>query len=231
MAKQVIEDSATSRGVDELIARLREEGVSAGRAEADKVLADARAEAARVLDKATAEARGHLEAARKEADAYRAAGEEALKTATRDTVLGMKAGLMQQFSSDVKRLISRELQDPEVLRQMILEIAGRVPDGAGISDEDGLEIVLPETVIGLEELRNDPDELEEGRLTKFVFGLTGDMLRGGVTFSASGDAAAGIQVRVKDKDITLDLTEEAVAALLLEHLQPRFRAILEGIVK
>jgi len=34
-----------------------------------------------------------------------------------------------------------------------------------------------------------------------------------------------------DKDISLDLTDEAIAALLLEHLQPRFRAILEGIVK
>ena len=30
---------------------------------------------------------------------------------------------------------------------------------------------------------------------------------------------------------TIHLTDEAIAALLLEHLQPRFRAILEGIVK
>ena len=36
---------------------------------------------------------------------------------------------------------------------------------------------------------------------------------------------------MKDEDIVLDLTDEAVAGLLLLHLQPRFRAILEGIVK
>ena len=57
------------------------------------------------------------------------------------------------------------------------------------------------------------------------------MLREGVSFSASEDVQAGIRVQVKDKDIILDLTEEAVAGLLLQHLQPRFRAILEGIVK
>jgi len=32
-------------------------------------------------------------------------------------------------------------------------------------------------------------------------------------------------------NITIDLTDEAIAALLLQHLQPRFRAVLEGIVK
>ena len=32
-------------------------------------------------------------------------------------------------------------------------------------------------------------------------------------------------------NIKIDLTDEAIAALLLQHLQPRFRAVLEGIVK
>ena len=222
---------AMSSGVDALIARLRDEGVSAGRDEADRILADTKAQAKQILDKANAEARDRLETALKESDSYRAAGEEALKTAMRDTVLDMKTTLMERFSSDVKRLVSHQLQDPEVLKQMILEVAGRVGEGADLSDEDALEVILPESVVGLEELRGDPEDLQEGTLTKFVLGLTGKMLRDGVTFSASEDAAAGIQIQMKDKNITLDLTEKAVAALLLQHLQPRFRAILEGIVK
>ena len=68
-------------------------------------------------------------------------------------------------------------------------------------------------------------------MTGFVLGLTGDMLREGVTFRSSDDMGPGIRVEVKDKDIVLDVSEEAVAGLLLQHLQPRFRAILEGIVK
>lgn len=224
-------ETQSSSGVDALIARLREEGVSAGRSQAAQIVTDAQRQAKQILDKAHAEARDRLETARREADAYRAAGDEALKTAIRDTVLSMKSDLMQRFSGDVRRLVSQQLADPEILQRMILEIAGRVRDEAGVGPDDPLEIVLPETAVGLEELRNNPEELGKGRLTKFVLGLTGEMLREGVTFSASEDAKAGIQVKVEGKDVTLDLTNEAVADLLLQHLQPRFRAVLEGIVK
>lgn len=220
-----------SSGVDALIARLREEGVSAGRAEAGRVLDEARSEAKRLVDKAEAQARDRLESAKKEADAYRAAGEEALRTAMRDAVLDMKATLMQRMSTDVKRLVSQQLHEPEILEKMILEVAGRVRDGAEVSETDELEVMLPETVVGLEEIRRDPEELRKGAATKLVLGLTGEMLREGVTFSASDDLEAGIRIHVKDKDITLDLTDGAIAALLLQHLQPRFRAILEGVVK
>lgn len=231
MAKQTTDDKKLSSGVDELIAKLRDEGVSAGRAEADSIVGDARARAQKILDKANADARERIEAARKESDAYRAAGEAALKTAMRDTVLDMKTALMERFSSDLKRLVSHQMQDPEVLKQMILEVAGRTRADGEVGDADELEVLLPEEVVGLEELRVNPEELRKGRLTKFVLGLTGEMLREGVAFSGSQDIAAGIQIQLKDKDITLDLTEKAVAALLLQHLQPRFRAILEGIVK
>jgi len=231
MARQATDDKKLSSGVDELIAKLRDEGVSAGRAEADSIVGDARAQAKRILDNANADARDRIEVARKESDAYRAAGEAALKTAMRDTVLDMKMALMERFSSDLKRLVSHQMQDPEVLKQMILEVAGRTRADGEVGDADELEVILPEEVVGLEELRVNPEELRKGRLTKFVLGLTGKMLREGVAFSGSQDIAAGIQIQLKDKDITLDLTEKAVAALLLQHLQPRFRAILEGIVK
>ncbi len=231
MAARTADPELLSSGVDVLIARLREEGVAAGRNEGNRILAEARAEARRILDKANAEALDRLETSRKEADAYRSAGEQALRTAMRDAILDMKSTLMERFSSDVKRLVARELEDESVLRQMILAVAGRVAEDAEIAAEGQLRVRLPETVVGLEELRRRPEELREGPLTKYVLGLTGEMLREGVTLYASEDRALGIRIEVEDKNIVLDLTEEAVAALLLQHLQPRFRAILEGIVK
>lgn len=231
MATQAVDENTLSSGVDALISKLREEGVSTGRDEAKRLLADAQAQAKQVRDKADAEARERLETARKESDAYRAAGEEALKTAMRDTILDMKSRLMERFSSDVKRLVSRELQDEIILSQMILALAGRVREDADVGDAEELVFVLPQTVAGLDELRANPEELQNGPLTGYVFGLTGEMLREGVTFSASDDMTSGIRIQMKENDITIDLTEEAVAGLLLQHLQPRFRAILEGIVK
>ena len=218
-------------GVDALIAKLRDEGVSAGRGEAERILNEARAEAKRIVDKAMAEAKEHLAAARKEGDAYKSAGEEAVKTALRDTVLDMKAQLMQRFSADVRRLTSAELGKDDTLKEMILELVGRVRADAGLDAADEVEVILPEKVAGLEELRKNPAELQKGSATRFVLGLTDEMLREGVTFSASDEVEAGVRIHVVEGDITIELTDAAIAALLLRHLQPRFRAVLEGIVK
>ncbi|NIA71345.1 hypothetical protein HBA54_22350 [Pelagibius litoralis] len=231
MANKALQDQAMSSGVDALISRLREEGVAAGRAEAAQILGDAKAEAKFLLDKARADAQVQRETARKKAEAYRKAGEEALKTAMRDTVLDMKAVLMKRFSADVQRLVTRQLESPALLERMILDVAGRVRDEIAGQEDEPLEILLPESIVGLEELRNDPQELDKGQLTQFVLSLTGEMLREGVTFGPSDDTGSGITVRMKDQDVTLDLTDQAVAALILQHLQPRFRAVLEGIVK
>ena len=222
-------EPAMASGVDALIGRLRQDGVEAGRAEAEDIVAKAKAEAARILDKANGDSKQRLETARVEANAYSAAGEQALKTAMRDTVLDMKARLADRFGSDVKRLVSRHLQDETVLRQIILEIAARATEDIG--DDEEIEFILPEEAVGLDELRGDPDELQDGTLTKVVLGLTGDMLRAGVSFSASDEMSAGIRIHSVDSEVTVDLTDESIAALLLRHLQPRFRAILEGIVK
>lgn len=216
-------------GVDALVARLRDEGVAAGRSEATEVLKNARAEAKELVDRSATEARAHLEATKKEADAYRAAGEQALQAAMRDAVLSMKAELMARFTNDVRRLVSEELKDPDLLRRMILRIAGRA--GEGIGADEKLEVILPEVAVGLDELRFNPDELEHGPATKFALGLSAKMLRNGVSLSAAGDQRAGIEVRVADGRLVIDLTDDAVAGLLLQHLQPRFRAILEGIVR
>ena len=231
MANTANEPAVPAQGIDALIAKLRDEGVSAGRGEAEKIIAEAKARAKQIVDKAHQEAKGHLEASRREADAFQAAGESAIKTAMRDALLDMKARLMQRFSADVKRLVSESLEDRELLKRIILEIAGRARSRTESAGGEELEIILPEKVVGLEELRKKPEELQNGRLTKLVLGLSGETLREGVTFAASDELESGVRVRMVKNEITLDLSDEAIAALLLQHLQPRFRAILEGIVK
>ena len=231
MAKAAKQELPPASGVDALIAKLRDEGVSAGRDEAEKIVAEARAKSKAIVDKAKTEAKEHLAAARKEGDAYRSAGEEAVKTAMRDAILEMKSRLMQRFSADVKRLASEELGKEETLKQMILELVGRVRRDTALDEAGDVDVILPEKAAGLEELRKNPAELQKGAATRYVLGLTDEMLREGVTFSAFEEAGSGVRIRVVEGEIAIDLTDEAVAALLLQHLQPRFRAVLEGIVK
>ena len=231
MANATKQTPMPSHGVDALIAKLRDEGVSAGRDEAAKIVAEAKTKAKQILNKANEEAKEHIEGSRKEVQAFQSAGEAAVNTAMRDAILEMKSQLMQRFSSDVKRLVSQRLHDEEFLKQMILEVAGRARTRIEAAGADELEVILPEKVVGLEELRDKPEELQKGKLTHFALGLSSESLREGVTFSASDEVGSGVRVRMVKDDITLELSDEAIAALLLQHLQPRFRAVLEGIVK
>lgn len=223
--------SLPSSGVEALIARLREEGVSKGREQAERMEAEARQRAAEILREAEAEAKRLLTQARRETNSLKTAGEDALKLAMRDTVLQLRAMLTREVNEGVRRLITTELEREEFLQKLILEVARRGYDEAGIEPGDAIEVVLPHELVGIEELRRDPLELKEGSLSHFVVAVASEALQEGVTFSVSDDEAAGIRICVKDKSLEIDLTDEKVAELILAHLQPRFRAILEGTVK
>jgi len=217
-------------GVKALIDRLRNEGVSAGRSEADQIVAEAQARANDLVAKAETKAKQMVDEAQKETDALKSAANDALEVAARDTMLNLRAQIASRLDDEVTRLLSEATADPEMLKQMIIEVAGRARRGANVDAEKKVEVILPETVIGVEELRQKPEELKEGTLTHFVLAAAGNVLRKGVEFS-SAPGFGGIKLRLVESNVEIDLTDQAIAGALLEHLQPRFRAVMEGIVK
>ncbi len=224
-------ETATTSGVEALITRLRDEGVCAGRTEAERIVAEAQAHAREILEKAEAQARTLRETARKEAEALQRAGEDALRIAVRDTLLDLKGQISQRFAAEVGKTVSSVMRDDELLRRMILAVASRTRTEAGIDRATDVVIELPRHAVGLDELRRNPEELVEGSLTHFAAATAAEMLRAGVTFTRQEGEEAGIRLHLQDRGVSVDLTDEAVADLLLAHLQPRFRALLEGVVR
>lgn len=216
-----------SVGVQELIEKLRSQGVNSGREEADKIISDAEAKAAELMADADQRARKIVSKAREEADFITKAGKEALQLAERNAVLELKDYLLGQFSEQISSVVSTSMQKEELLEQMILEVAG----SNHLRGEKEVEVILPQKVIGVDELRDNPEKLKEGGLLEFAQQRASKMMQEGVTFTTGMPAQTGISFRLKDKDIDIALSEEAVTAVLLKHLQPRFRAMLEGIVK
>ncbi|MEM8597300.1 MAG: hypothetical protein AAGF76_12640 [Pseudomonadota bacterium] len=222
-------EEQTASGVDALIARLRDDGVAAGAAEAARLTKQAEEKAAQILA-AAQEAAAKTEAeARAAAERHRRAGEEALTIAMRDAVLTMKSTLMARFERDMDRMVSTQLAQPEMLKQMVLELVGRAGSAASIGD--GATVVLPAEIVGADAIRADAEDIHAGALTKYVLGLTQEMLREGVTLYAADDLQAGIRAKASEGGVTLDLSDRAIAAIILRHLQPRFRAVLEGVIK
>ena len=68
----------------------------------------------------------------------------------------------------------------------------------------------------------------DARTREAVLGVTSDMLREGIEIVPSSEVEGGARVRLLERNLEIDLTQETVHKLLLKHLLPRFRAILTG---
>ena len=211
--------------VQELINRLREEGVKAAQAQADQMLKDAREKAERIV----AEANAKTEERRKQTEEAimkeKKDADEALKIAVRNAEKDLENRLQHEFEIHVKRLIAKEMRDEEFLRQLLTAIVTVTADR--IPTEPPLQILAPETVLQQDNAIKFTQEGKE-RLVNFVRCGTTAILRKGVELLPASDQRGGIQVKIVDENVTFDFSPNALSGLILKHLLPRYQAIVEG---
>jgi V/A-type H+/Na+-transporting ATPase subunit E len=215
-----------SAGVDNLIDRLRDDGIAKGRSQAEALVTAAQKQASDIVATAQREAEAILVKAKEEAAKQKSAGESAIGLAMRDTILALEGGLVKEFRNTLAHLVKGLLADPTFLQRLILEVASKTAPPTG----KRAELLLPAEIVSLEDLRRKPEEATPGTLMHFVLSLGGGMLREGMSFGVADDAEAGVRVRLVDDDVQIDLTESAISELLLRHMLPRFRALLRGKV-
>jgi V/A-type H+/Na+-transporting ATPase subunit E len=216
-----------SAGVDKLIDRLRDDGIAQGRSQAQALVTAAQKQASDIAAAAQREADSILVKAKEEAGKLKAAGENAIALAMRDTLLSLEGELVKEFRNKLVNLIKGLLVDPAFLQRLILEVASKA---APVSTSKPVELLLPAEIVSLEDLQRKPEQAAPGTLMHFVLSLGGGMLRDGMRFGVADESEAGIRVCLVDDDVRIDLTESAISELLLRHMLPRFRALLRGKV-
>ena len=205
----------TQKGVQELIERLKNDGVTAGKKQADEILKKAKEEAARIKADAKAERDALLKEAKEAIEKDKRMAEESLKKAVRDTELELASGLKKAFEMHVKRLVSKELHEEAFLRQLLASIVGAAAEK--IPGDQPREILAPEKVFSAEGLK------------AFVRRETSEMLRQQIELKPSSTLSGGIKVKLVGENVDFDFSEDALADLILKHLLPRYRAIVQGI--
>lgn len=216
------DETRGASGVQELISRIRDDGVQAGKEEANRIVAEARREAARLVAEAKTQAEEMQQKASAEIESVKQAALEALKMAARDTRLWLGGEVLAAFQRHVKRLVAPVTHDGSFMRALVLVLAGHAVEDY-LKDKQ-LQILVSDLLAGKDRDNEDLDKvIREG-----VLGISGDMLRQGVEIVPSSEVSGGARVRVVGEDLEIDLTDEAVSTLLLKHLLPRYRAILEG---
>ena len=216
-----------SAGVDSLIDRLREDGIAQGRTQAEALITEAKKQASDIVASAQQQADSILVKAKDEAGKLKAAGENAIALAMRDTILSLEDRIVKDFRNTLLHLVKGQLADPAFLQRLILEVASKAAPAA---TAQRVELLLPGEIVSLEDLQLKPEQAAPGTLMRFVLSMGGGMLREGMTFGVSTDGESGIRVCLVDQDVRIDLTESAISELLLRHMLPRFRALLRGKV-
>ncbi|WP_459556711.1 hypothetical protein [Lacunimicrobium album] len=222
-SKEVAPPIAIS-GVQELIDRIRNEGVARGEKSSEELIAAARQEAAAIVDQSRRDAEKMLAAAKKASDDLKIAGDNAVRLAIRDATLTLTEELRTDFASKVRKLVAHTMKDRQFLERLILEIARRAtPPDTG----SNVEMLLPDRISSSEQIQNQPEELTSP-LSQFVLELSSEVLREGLTFTTNPEDQIGIRLRLRDQNVEIDLTDRAITDLLMAHLGPRFRALMKA---
>jgi V/A-type H+-transporting ATPase subunit E len=202
--------SPIASGVQELVARLRGEGVDAGRQEAARILEEARRRAAEILDNANREAAETVGIARATAQAELRAMREALRLAQRDTVLALKEELSALLRDQLHGAVRAQLSEPGGLRAALTAVLGALPSAGSAPAE---------LLLGAQS-----GPALQGALSQ----LLEQLLERGVVLRGGAPQAAGVRLRLNGEGIELDFTDESLTELLSARLMARFHALLDG---
>ncbi len=187
---------------------LKSKVIDPAETEKKRILEDAEAERKKILDDARAEAEKIIDDAKKEADKQKSALDSALHIASRQAVDSLKLALekevlKQSIEEPVGDILSAEAVMKECLNQ-IIEIYLN-------SDSEAVDLVLSR-------------ELHQ-KLSDYLKDQIREKAASTVTLS-SETIPSGFSVKLSDKQLEYDFSQESLVELLSQFLRPELREYL-----
>ena len=200
--------------LDDLIRKIKSEGIEEAERKSDEIVKDARITASKILDKARQEAEAIIEEAEEGIRKREDSSKIALGQAARDIILNIRASLTEIFNSLIKKEYQQVLTGKTLETVLIKLIEGWQENGMGDTD---IELLVGES---------DRDVLFEGFLSKL-----NEEIKSGIELNTHPDIEGGFRVGMKDNHVYYDFTDEGIANVLAEYLNPRFYDFIESLVK
>ena len=199
--------------LQELTRKLYDEGLEKGRADADKLVADAKAEAARLVAEAKAEAEAIVKAAEAKAEDLRKNSMAEISLAGKQAVAKLKEQVAEMIiaKSTVEGVKAANL-DAEFVKKMLLEVAHNW-NGAS-SDNVSLSAMLPEAA--------------KAELDAAMEKSAKELLAAGVEVGYSKNVKSGFKVGAKNGGYYISFSDEDFNALLGEYLRDKVAALIFG---
>jgi V/A-type H+-transporting ATPase subunit E len=198
--------------VQELIDKIKKDGIETASQESAKIKVEAEAEARRIVETAKKEAADIIARGKQDAERSEKAGIAALEQASRNLVLAFKGEIQSLLDKLIGEHVSAHYGD-DVLKNALPELL----KAWAAKGESNLSVLLPEA--------------ELSRLQGFFSEkLTGELWKG-VELKASRKLTSGFRISNKEGSIYYDFSAEAVAELLSAYLNPKLAEILKTASK
>ncbi len=194
-----------SETIETFVEKLQQDGVEAGRARAEKILAEARAEAEEIVSEARLKAEKTVEEAREEAKRIAEAQANELRLAARDALLKLREGITSALEGVLRRRTAEHLEDTQFLKELIREVV-QAHLAEGGSGQARLGVTVSEQT--MEQVGDWAlDEIASGRvdLQNTLKGLGFEYTMG---------------------DATVEVTVEAVVEVLRQMVSARLQKVL-----
>ncbi|OGX30423.1 MAG: hypothetical protein A2705_00200 [Omnitrophica WOR_2 bacterium RIFCSPHIGHO2_01_FULL_52_10] len=199
-----------SQQVQELIDKIKTEGLQAADQKAREIEERAKRNAQGILNEANKRAQDLLLEAEEEIQKKQEASRTALRQASRDTLLSLKKEI-QKF---LQRIVVAQVADaltPQKLADIIAQVTNKAIDGG--SADAGIEVMLDP---------KDLKELRDGSLAKLQ-----KQLKHPVHFRASEDIGKGFTISFDNGKSSFDFSEAALAEYLSVYLNEELAALLK----
>ena len=209
---KTLESSNTN--LNDLIQKIKSEGIEEAEKESEEIIKEARLTVSKILDNARQDAEAIIKKAEEEVRKREGIGKMALEQAARDIILSIRTSLTEIFDSLIKREYQTVLSGKTLETVLIKLIEGWQKDEMG---ELNIELLLSES---------DRNALLEGFLSKL-----NEEIKTGIELKAHPNIEKGFRVGVKGSHVYHDFTDEGLAEVLAEYLNPRFYKFIDSLKK
>lgn len=195
--------------LQELIDRIKKDGVKAAEAEAEAILESAKKKAEKIISNAQAEADKILLNAKNENDRIVKSGEDAIRQAGRNLLISFRESVTRELNAIVSENITA-VYSSQSLAKLIVTV---VESWTSKPDAEDLSVILN---------GDDLKELEETLLAA----LKEKALKG-ITLKANDNFDGGFRVSVNNGSAYYDYSAEAVVDMISNYLSPRVTKLLK----
>lgn len=199
--------------LQELIDKIKKDGVAAAETSASEKIAVAEKEAAKIIADAKEEADKIIKQAKEETARMEKASEDAIAQASRNLVLSFRKSVENELSAIVNAETAKAY-DAKMLEQLIPET---VKEWAKQSEASDLSVLLNE-----KDLKAVESNLQAALKDEIAKGLT---------LKTDNSIGGGFRVGVNDGAAFYDYSAEAVADLFSAYLNPRVAGIMKEAAK